>query len=202
MLLLNLASNPLVLFSFLFALVLAITIHEFSHAFVANSLGDPTAKYQGRITLNPLAHLDPVGTLLLLIVGFGWGRPVPINPQYFTRPAFDELLVALSGPASNFIIAAVAGFLTRFTGDSLIITQILAVTVEINVVLMLFNLIPIPPLDGSKIFRVFLGENAFRTLESYSLPLILILMFLLQASPLGNFLSSAISQLANFFVSI
>lgn len=200
MLLFNLASNPLIFLSFLVALVIAITVHEFAHAFIALSLGDPTAKYQGRVTLNPLAHLDPIGTLLLFLVGFGWGRPVPINPQYFSRPALDELLVALSGPASNFLMAALAGFLTKFTGESLILSQILVIGVEINVVLMIFNLIPIPPLDGSKIFRIILGENSFRSLERLSLPLMALLLILIQTGPLGNLLSTAISQMTGFFI--
>jgi len=185
----------------LIGLAIAISIHEASHAFVANLLGDPTAKYQGRMTLNPLAHLDPIGTILLLLVGFGWGKPVPVNPQYFSRPAIDELLVALAGPASNFLIAGVFGLFAQIAGTGSF-ALILAVVVQINVLLMLFNLIPIPPLDGSKVFRVLLGERAFRLLELYSLPLIFGLLIILQVSPLGNALSTGVSQLTGFFLGV
>ena len=92
--LLSLFQDPLAFLAFALALVIGISVHEFAHAFVAEKLGDPTARYLGRVTLNPLAHLDLFGTLFLFIAGFGWGKPVPINPQYFSRPVFDELLVA------------------------------------------------------------------------------------------------------------
>ncbi len=201
MLLLDLSSNPLLFVAFVIALVIAISVHEFSHAFIANQLGDPTAKYQGRMTLNPLSHLDPIGTILLFIVGFGWGRPVPVNPQYFARPGLDELLVALGGPASNFIVAALCGLLLRAVGGALgPLDFILVMTIQLNVLLMLFNLIPIPPLDGSKVFRVVLGEQAFRMLELYSLPLIFFLLLLLQATPLGDALSTGVTTLTDFFV--
>src|SRR3989338_11315825 len=100
----------LITFIFVFAiLVFCLTIHEYSHAWVAFKLGDPTAKAMGRLTLNPLAHLDPVGTLLLLLVGFGWGKPVPFNPNYFANPRRSSALVSLAGPASNFIFAVLFG---------------------------------------------------------------------------------------------
>lgn len=201
MLLLHGLSHPLELLVFLFALVAAVTVHEFMHAAVADKLGDPTPRMAGRLTLNPLAHLDPIGSLMLLVAGFGWGKPVPINSQYFTNPVTDELLVALAGPASNLVQAAIAGYLVRvLVGPAPLVASVLIVIVQLNVFLMLFNLIPIPPLDGSKLLRLVLDEETFRLLEGSSLPLIIGLFVLLQATPLGTILSSVASSLTQWLI--
>lgn len=165
---------------FIIAILIALTVHEWAHALVANWLGDPTAKEEGRLTLNPVAHLDPVGTLLFFIIHFGWGKPVPVNPRYFRHPRRDNALVALAGPLSNLIVAVVAFVLltviapqmmhvasaedllfTHGTGTRLIAfgAQILANTLFINLGLMAFNLLPIAPLDGSKIIEPFIPER-------------------------------------------
>lgn len=161
------------------ALLAAITFHEFSHAFVANILGDKTAKEAGRLSLDPLAHLDLLGTLFLLLAGFGWGKPVPVNPSNFKNPVLGEILVALAGPLSNLILAAFLALILRFIPLPDIFKLLLFVTLEINLILMTFNLFPIPPLDGSKILQIFLSPQIYFTIEKMG---ILILFFLLIVS--------------------
>lgn len=200
MLLFDVFSNIISFLAFAAALVVGISIHEYAHALAADRLGDNTPRSHGRLTINPVAHLDPLGTVMLLVAGFGWGKPVPINPHAFQRPAVDELLVALAGPASNGILAAALGLLFQFIGDQSLFGQFLMLLIQINVLLMLFNLIPIPPLDGSKILRVILGEDAFRSLEAISLPLIIGLLLLLRTTELGNLLSDGVATLTRFFL--
>jgi Zn-dependent protease len=140
--------------AFLGAFVIAVTFHEYAHAAAANALGDPTARYQGRQSLNPLAHLDPVGTLLLLFAGFGWGRPVPYNPHNLRHPRRDALLISLAGPAANLLLALLSVMMLKHfwpTAESGFGPTFLMVMVQINVLLMIFNLLPIPPLDGAQI---------------------------------------------------
>ncbi|MBU1085459.1 site-2 protease family protein [Patescibacteria group bacterium] len=132
------------------SLLVAITIHEFAHAFIADKLGDPTARLQGRVTLNPFKHLDPLGTLMLLFIGFGWGKPVPFDPFNLRHQKRDSALIALAGPASNLILATLLSFIFKSASISLF-TPLLALTIRMNVNLAIFNLLPIPPLDGSKI---------------------------------------------------
>ncbi|MGI6103294.1 MAG: site-2 protease family protein [Patescibacteria group bacterium] len=198
MLVLDLFSNPIAILLFVVALMIALTVHEFAHAWVALLLGDPTAKYHGRVTLNPLAHLDPIGTLLLFVAGFGWGKPVPVNPQYFARPALDELLVALAGPASNFLLATILGLAYQLLGDQPILGLVLILTMQINLFLMLFNLLPVPPLDGSKIIRVLFGEEAYELAQQSSLILIIALLVALRSTPLGTLLTETAQTLTRF----
>jgi len=150
-------------FAWIIAILIAISVHECAHAFVADRLGDPTAKYAGRMTLNPLAHLDLFGTILLLLVGFGWGKPVPINPYNFKNVKRDEALVSLAGPGANFITAVIFSLALRVflnpLGPQNMLIQLFAVIIFLNLVLMIFNLIPIPPLDGSKILFAFLPSR-------------------------------------------
>ena len=165
----------------IFSILVALTVHECAHAFVAYRLGDPTARDQGRLTLNPVAHLDPLGALLFLFVGFGWAKPVPVNSSYFRHERRDTALVALAGPFSNLILAFLAflGMAFLFPGASsspygvlsLIVTpeggsavqtlllQICASSVFINLALMSFNLLPIAPLDGSRILMSLLPAH-------------------------------------------
>ena len=138
-------------------ILIALCFHEYAHAWMSNKLGDPTPRMQGRLTINPFAHLDIVGFICLLICGFGWGKPVMVNPYYYRKRRRDELLVSLAGVIMNLILAVLFSIPTRLvenlyyqTGSSLleIIFYILMFTVQINLCLMIFNLIPIPPLDG------------------------------------------------------
>lgn len=143
-------------------ILLAITVHEFSHAYSAYRLGDPTSKHYGRLTLNPFAHIDIVGFLMLLLAGFGWAKPVPVNPDYFKRRKLGYFIVSIAGPLSNIVLAILLTFTLGFyirSGGNLIITTILFRSIQINVVLAIFNLFPIPPLDGSKLLFVFLPES-------------------------------------------
>jgi len=176
--LLSLLENPLDLLYFAIALLFAITVHEFSHAWVANYLGDPTAKKAGRVTLNPLAHLDPLGTIMLLLVRFGWGKPVPINPNNFKNPKLGSALTALAGPTSNFLLAnliALVYKLGSFTGTPF--GDFLLLVIYMNLVLMVFNLLPIPPLDGSKFFALFFPALDNPKYEIYG-PFVLIVFIL------------------------
>lgn len=147
--------NPLLFLMITVAIIFALTIHEFFHAWTAFYLGDSTAKDQGRLTINPLAHLDPFGTLLLFIAGFGWGKPVPFNPYNLRNQKWGPALVALAGPASNFFMALIVGFSLRFlTLTDPYLFLFLSYFVWINLLLGIFNLMPIPPLDGSHILSV------------------------------------------------
>jgi Zn-dependent protease len=175
------------------ALLWALSFHEFCHGWAAYMLGDNTAAMQGRLSLNPLDHLDPMGTLMLVFFRFGWAKPVQFNSRNFKKPRRDIALVALAGPSGNFLSAfatAVAcGILTRFYPGALfksplslsmdtVFARVIVNMILINVGLGIFNLIPIPPLDGSKILAVFLPISALRTfffLERYGMIIILAL---------------------------
>jgi len=147
-------------------ILISLTVHEYSHGYLAFRLGDATAKQAGRLTLNPLSHVDIFGMLMLFVVGLGWAKPVPINMYSFQRPKRDLALASLAGPLSNFILAAIAGLVIRIVGlesGGSALTEFLKLNLFylllINVGLGVFNLIPIPPLDGSKILRGFLPDS-------------------------------------------
>ncbi|OGC12302.1 hypothetical protein A3K48_07615 [candidate division WOR-1 bacterium RIFOXYA12_FULL_52_29] len=153
-------------------LLVTITIHEFAHAFVADKLGDPTPRLAGRLTLNPLSHLDPFGFLALLLVRFGWAKPVPINPYNFRDPKMGSLLVSLAGPLSNFIFAWVLAVILRnlpLANETA--AMMISYAIWINLALAVFNLIPVPPLDGSHILEYFLPPHQYEVmvrLQQYS----------------------------------
>jgi len=148
--------SPEVLILLIPVLVFALVFHEFSHAWVANQLGDPTAKYAGRLTLNPLAHLDIFGSLMILFVGFGWAKPVPVDSRYLGNPRIDMMKIAFAGPASNLLLALISGTIIRATGYMGSLTTMLVMFTQINIMLAVFNMIPISPLDGSQIFSGFM----------------------------------------------
>jgi Zn-dependent protease len=163
----TLFQNPLFFVVWIVAILIALTAHEFSHALVGTLLGDPTAKRLGRLTLNPAAHIDPFGLLTLVVVGFGWGRPVPFNPYNLRDQRWGPVAIAFAGPGMNLLLATLAGILLRFLfpvlGDENLLVHFLFVSVYLNMGLLLFNLLPIPPLDGSKlIFAVLRGPQAAR----------------------------------------
>jgi Zn-dependent protease len=161
-------SNPAALLLTVPAVLWAITFHEFCHGYAAKLVGDPTAERQGRLTLNPMAHFDLVGTLLLLFAGFGWAKPVPINTRYFRHPQRDIVLVSLAGAAGNVLTAFVCVLFFRFFGGFwLNLTgmagfQVIWQMILVNMGLAAFNLIPIPPLDGSKILSAFIPFHLLR----------------------------------------
>jgi Zn-dependent protease len=149
----------------LLAIIISLSIHEFAHAKSAELAGDPTPRAQGRITLNPIAHLDPLGTLLILLTmlsgyGIGWGKPVEVNPGNFRKPRLDFVLVAAWGPLSNVILATLCATLLRTAGGALpdLLLDFLVYMVVINIVLAVFNMIPLHPLDGSKVLSGFLRD--------------------------------------------
>ncbi len=154
-------------------LLLSLTIHEVAHGYVADRLGDHTARLAGRLTLNPLKHLDPIGTIAFFLVHLGWAKPVPVNPRYFRDPRRDMLLVALAGPASNFVLAVACAILAKLVLAApvlpmflrLPLTGMLVAGVWINLVLGVFNFLPIPPLDGG---RILLGILPPRMAASYA----------------------------------
>ncbi|HEX3255339.1 MAG TPA: site-2 protease family protein [Gaiellaceae bacterium] len=155
-------------FLFLLPIVLAsLTLHELAHAYVAWRLGDPTAKRQGRLTLNPLVHIDPFGTLMFIVTAlaanlpFGWARPVPVNPSYFKRPREGMAIVAIAGPLMNLLVALVCFAVLRHVDVSEQTFEVLRQAWIVNVVLGLFNLIPVPPLDGSRVLGVLMSDATY-----------------------------------------
>ncbi len=155
-------------FFWILTFALSVSVHEASHALSAYLLGDPTAKYEGRISLNPLKHLDISGLLFLLIVHFGWAKPVPINPKNFSHPRLDMALVAAAGPLSNILLAILTRYIWHFTVDmSLWVNELMSVMFLINIFLAVFNLLPIFPLDGEKILRLFIPQKFRRTYNEF-----------------------------------
>lgn len=175
-------------------LLLALTVHEFAHGYIAYRLGDPTAKNAGRLTLNPLKHLDPIGTIAFFFIKFGWAKPVPVNPAYFRNPKKDMLWVALAGPATNLGLAIISAIVTKFiwtlasmlpytaAAEAILVplNAMLIASVWINLVLCIFNFLPIPPLDGSRILMGLLPDDLARSylqVERYGFIIILVLAF-------------------------
>ena len=144
-------------------LIFSLCFHEFAHGYIAYKLGDNTAEKNGRLTLNPIYHLDPIGSLMILFVGFGWAKPVPVNPSNFKNPRNDMIKVAFAGPASNLILALIGGFFMRlntifsFNSNETILIS-LYFFIFINISLAIFNLIPIAPLDGAQIFGNYISK--------------------------------------------
>jgi Zn-dependent protease len=157
-----LRDNPQAFVAFVVAIVVAITVHEFSHAAVATLQGDSTPRSQGRLTLNPVSHLDPLGSLALILAGFGWGKPVQFSPFQLRNRRAGAALVGLAGPASNFVLAVLSAMALRFAldrGASDFSQVLLDRLVRLNVLLGVFNLLPIPPLDGSRLLSIFLPQR-------------------------------------------
>lgn len=206
-------SGPLVFLVVFLSLILVISIHEFAHAFAANRLGDETPKSQGRLTLNPFAHLDLLGTILLLLVGFGWGKPVIYNPFNLKNPRRDAALISLAGPASNLffaiIISAIFFRLDLVTIiPTSIVFNILYYIIYFNLLLAFFNLIPIHPLDGGKIFTGFLPASESREadifLRRYGLFILILLIFPIfgGVSPIFRVLSPVINFLMGVLIPV
>lgn len=181
-------TNPFAFLFWILALVVAITVHEFAHAYSADRLGDPTPRLQGRLTLNPLAHLDPLGTLMLLLVRFGWGKPVQFDPFNLENPKRDAALISLAGPASNLILATLASLFLRISPISLItlISLILQPLIILNVVLAIFNLLPIHPLDGFKIVGGLLSRDRHKEWQQLApYGIFILILFLLPLTSSG-----------------
>lgn len=198
----TLFGNPIVFVIYLLSLVIAITIHEFAHAYVADRLGDPTPRLQGRVTLNPLSHLDPLGTLMLLIVRFGWGKPVQFDPFNLKHPKRDAAIISLAGPASNLILAIILSVAVRILSSLSPISLLLIPIIYLNVLLAIFNLVPIHPLDGFKVVGGLLSKEYYHQwmeLERYGIIFLIILIFPIFGSSL---ISAIISPIIGFIMNI
>lgn len=181
------------------SILMGFTVHEFSHALVADKMGDDTPRTMGRLTLNPLAHLDFLGTVFLLLAGFGWGKPVIVNPNNFENPKVDNLTVSLAGPISNLVLAGVAGLIYRFFHLPTLLDSFLIIFVFYNLVLMIFNFLPIPPLDGSKILGLFLPENVYYSLQQYGMFLLFGLIVFSSFIPIIPFI---MNKVVGFFFTL
>lgn len=200
----QLLSSPFSLIYWLLAFGISLSVHEAAHAFMADRLGDPTARLNGRLTLNPLAHIDPLGTLMLFFFRFGWGKPVPIDPYNLREPRRDTGLVSLAGPASNLILATILSLVLRLLPlYSSLLTIFLVPVIILNVSWAVFNLLPLHPLDGGKILVGFLPKEISLSVENflqeYSLILLIFIIF-----PIFGYsvLSSVVWPIVNFILNL
>jgi Zn-dependent protease len=198
------ADDPVGFIAFVIAIVLGITVHEFMHAYAAHRLGDDTARLLGRLSLNPMAHLDPFGTLLLVLAGFGYGKPVPFNESRL-RTTLGVTFVALAGPLANIALAALCAIPLRFGSASAFggaYEEILGAIVLWNCVLAIFNLIPIPPLDGANVVYGLLPprqQYSWRTYQQYG-PFLLLAILLLAPRVLSTLVFGPALAIARFLV--
>ena len=184
-----------------FILLIALPMHELAHGYIAYLLGDDTAKRMGRLTLNPIRHLDPIGALGILFFGVGWAKPVPVNPYNFKRRKIDMAVTAVAGPLMNLLLAflsllllaVISGMTGASVSGSNVFVQAVVLFAEINIMLCIFNLIPIPPFDGSRVLAIFLPENAFAVFERLGVIPALIVIFLL-----WNVISGPIDTLTSY----
>ncbi len=214
MLILNTLNQPLTLIGLVVGLLLGITVHEFAHAWMADRLGDDTARLMGRLSLNPLKHLDPLGVIFLLIVGFGWGKPVPFNPNKIKDPS-GTVKIALSGVVANLLLALILGLVLRVATaygiaiDSSPWLSFISIIIFINLGLIAFNIIPIPPLDGSKVVESYMSFESIMRFERLG-PIILFGIIIAQSifnipilftvlEPIIRFLSFVTTGMANLF---
>lgn len=193
-------------------ILVAISIHEYGHALAAYKMGDNTAKLQGRLTLNPLKHLDPLGFLCLLIFRFGWAKPVPVNPRNFGNPRRDDIIVSLAGVGMNLLTSIIFIFIMKLSFQSgllnsigyggQILANMLYYAAYINIGLMVFNLLPIPPLDGHHVVQDIIGYKAVKFYHEYAQYIRVGLIILLITGFLGRFIIPAVSGIFNLLYNL
>jgi Zn-dependent protease len=204
----ELFTNPLGFLIWIIALLVAITVHEFAHAWSAERLGDPTAKLAGRVTLNPIAHLDPIGTLMLIIARIGWGKPVPVDPFNFRHPRRDMAITSFAGPAADLILAGILSIILKVAYFALgpgasLLQIILQPIIILAVILAIFNLIPVHPLDGSSVLIGLLPQNLAEDYERFSRQYgVLILIFLIFPFFGAPLISQIIFPIVNLILSL
>lgn len=208
-------TNTILLPLYIIAILLALSVHETAHGFIAYKCGDPTAKNLGRLTLNPISHIDPFGFICMLIAGFGWAKPVPVTTRNLKKPHRDMALVSLAGPVSNLLLALIFTIIYRIVAIPLFsllfstdigfstyllyaLISFLTIMVELNITLAVFNLLPIPPLDGSKILYTFIPHKLYFKIVPYEKYISLALMLLL----VFGFLSPVISLVSGFIFNL
>ncbi|MBP9813981.1 site-2 protease family protein [Candidatus Woesebacteria bacterium] len=204
----ELFNNPIGFLFYIVALVIAITVHEFAHALLADRLGDPTPRLQGRLTLNPLAHLDLVGSIMMLVARFGWGKPVVFDEYNLRNPRRDAAVISIAGPVSNLLVAIAASIILHILVASHITTGLLGIVlysflqplIMMNVVLAIFNLVPIHPLDGFKIVGGILPPeyaHQWKELEPYGMIFLIFMIFPFfgGVAPIHQLINPAISVL-------
>lgn len=205
-------SNPLLFVIYLIAILAAITIHEFSHAWSADYLGDPTPRLQGRLKLNPLVHIDNIGMLFLLFFGFGWGKPIEFDPYNLKNPRKDAAIISLAGPGSNFILAILLSLLIKLfiflqLNFLIIIGSLIFIPmIKMNIILAVFNLLPIHPMDGFKIVGGILPEekaHEWNQLQRYGMIFLILLIFpIAGSSMLNNILLPIVDFISNLLITI
>jgi Zn-dependent protease len=204
------ALDPAVQVILIPVIIFALSFHEFAHGWMAYRYGDPTAKNVGRLTLNPMAHLDVFGSLALYLMGFGWAKPVPVDPRYLANPKRDMMWIALAGPISNLIVALVSGILLSvllrigLIGSQSPLLMVLIMSLQINLVLAIFNFIPIPPLDGSRILGGLIPykyQNELAKFEYYG-PRVLMGLIILSMFTRFNIFSVIISPIMTIFLKL
>lgn len=198
------------LISTAFVVFCTLPVHEFAHGWMANKLGDPTARLSGRLTLNPMKHLDLLGSVLIFLTGFGWAKPVPVNQNNFRNPKKGMALTALAGPVSNLIMAFVFMLLMNFCAEfnnmaAYIVLLFFQYAASVNIQLAVFNLLPVPPLDGSRIFWAILPDKYYWKVMQYERIIMIVLMVLLLFGVLSyplNLLSNLVYRLFNLITGL